>query len=154
MAGLFSPLYTSGIDFPPGAKLGEGAIERAEKIFSIANKPTKECHASTIEETPTGLVCAWFAGTRERDPDVGIWLSRQVNEKWTYPTEVVNGVQSMNLRYSCWNPVLFQAKQGPLMLFYKVGPTPSTWWGMLTTSEDGGITWSWPKKLWSLGRNE
>ena len=27
-------------------------------------------------------------------------------------------------RYPCWNPVLFQPKDGPLMLFYKVGSNP------------------------------
>ena len=154
MAGLLFPLFTSGVDFPPAGNLGEGALIQAEQIFPIANKPTKECHASTIVETPTGLVAAWFAGTREKDPDVGIWLSRQVNGEWTAPTEVVNGVQSMNLRYACWNPVLFQPDTGPLMLFYKVGPNPRDWWGMLTTSEDGGNNWSWPTKLgehWAVG---
>jgi predicted neuraminidase len=33
------------------------------------------------------------------------------------------------------------------MLFYKVGPNPREWWGMLTTSEDGGKSWSRPQKL-------
>ncbi len=33
------------------------------------------------------------------------------------------------------------------MLFYKVGPSPSTWWGMLTTSSDDGKTWSAPRRL-------
>jgi alpha-L-rhamnosidase len=33
------------------------------------------------------------------------------------------------------------------MLFYKTGPTPSTWWGMLMTSADSGATWSQPKRL-------
>ncbi|MFL2908634.1 MAG: exo-alpha-sialidase, partial [Limisphaerales bacterium] len=42
--------------------------------------------------------------------------------------------------YSCWNPVLFQPKAGPLLLFYKVGPTPSTWWRVMMTSKDGGKT--------------
>ncbi|HLV79432.1 MAG TPA: sialidase family protein, partial [Chthonomonadaceae bacterium] len=28
-----------------------------------------------------------------------------------------------------------------------VGPSPRTWWGMLITSEDGGVTWSTPKRL-------
>ena len=149
-------------DLPPLAKPGKGGLISGELIFSIENKPTKECHASTIVETPSGLVAAWFAGTREKDPDVGIWLSRQVSGAWTEPTEVVNGVQSMNLRYPCWNPVLFQPKApstgsgrvAPLMLFYKVGPNPRLWWGMLMTSEDDGKTWSWPTKLgdhWAVG---
>jgi predicted neuraminidase len=36
---------------------------------------------------------------------------------------------------------------GPLILFYKVGPSPSEWWGMQTTSGDNGKTWSRPKRL-------
>jgi predicted neuraminidase len=139
---------------PPLSPVGKNGLVLAEQIFPIKDKPTKECHSSTIVETPAGLVAAWFAGTREKDPDVGIWLSRQVKGKWTAPVEVVNGVQSMNQRYACWNPVLFQPKEGPLMLFYKVGPDPREWWGMLTTSEDGGKTWSWPVKLgehWAVG---
>jgi predicted neuraminidase len=43
--------------------------------------------------------------------------------------------------------VLFQPKAGPLMLFYKVGPSPSTWWGMVTTSTDNGQTWATPRRL-------
>jgi predicted neuraminidase len=42
---------------------------------------------------------------------------------------------------------LFQPKTGPLLLFYKVGPSPDSWWGMLTTSDDGGGTWSFPQRL-------
>src|SRR5258707_4209333 len=34
----------------------------------------------------------------------------------------------------CWNPVLFRPKDGPLLLFYKVGPDPEKWWGMMVTS--------------------
>jgi predicted neuraminidase len=33
------------------------------------------------------------------------------------------------------------------MLFYKVGLTPETWWGMLRTSDDGGKTWSAARRL-------
>ena len=46
-----------------------------------------------------------------------------------------------------WNPVLFQPRSGPLVLFYKVGPSPREWWGMMTTSSDEGTTWSTPKRL-------
>src|SRR6185295_371976 len=35
----------------------------------------------------------------------------------------------------------------PLMLFYKVGPNPREWWGMLMMSKDGGKTWSAPERL-------
>ncbi len=134
-------------ELPPVAVPGKGALVSSEHIFDVTNKPTKESHASTIVETPTGLVAAWFAGTRERDLDVGILMSRHDGERWSDPVEVVNGVQSSTLRYPTWNPVLFQPADGPLMLFYKVGPHPRTWWGMLTTSDDDGATWSWPTKL-------
>jgi predicted neuraminidase len=142
-----SAVKSPAAELPPVAVPGKSALISTQQIFDLANKPTKECHASTIAETPTGLVVAWFAGTRERDLDVGIRVSRQENGKWTAPVEVVNGVQSSDLRYPCWNPVLFQPEDGPLMLFYKVGPHPRQWWGMLTTSEDGGKTWGWPRKL-------
>ena len=38
--------------------------------------------------------------------------------------------------------MLFQPSSGPLVLFYKVGPSPSQWWGLARTSPDGGRTWS------------
>ncbi len=124
---------------------GRAGVLRSEYIFETA--PFPECHASTIVETKSGLAAAWFGGTREKNPDVGIWLSRFESGKWTAPVEVVNGVESPTNRYPCWNPVLFQPKSGPLLLFYKVGPSPSTWWGMLTTSGDGGKSWSAPRRL-------
>jgi predicted neuraminidase len=70
-----------------------------------------------------------------------------VDGKWTWPEEVANGVQNDTLRYPSWNPVLFLPEEGPLMLFYKVGPSPREWWGMLMTSNDDGKTWSAPRKL-------
>ncbi len=118
---------------------------RAEFIFETA--PFKECHASTIVESKNGLVASWFGGTREKNPDVVIWLSHFQNGKWSAPMEVANGVQSPTNRFPCWNPVLFQPKTGPLLLFYKVGPSPSKWWGMLMRSEDGGKTWSKGERL-------
>ena len=39
------------------------------------------------------------------------------------------------------------AKPAPLLLFYKVGPSPDTWWGMLIKSSDNGQTWSKPQRL-------
>ncbi len=115
--------------------------------FIYETAPFPSCHASTIAETKSGLIAAWFGGTHERHPDVGIWVSRNESGHWTAPVEVANGIVSPTNRYPTWNPVLFQPKTGPLMLFYKVGPSPSTWWGMLMTSDDGGKMWSTPRRL-------
>jgi predicted neuraminidase len=90
---------------------------------------------------------AFFAGPREGKPGVGIWLCRLVDGKWSAPIEVANGIQADGKRQPCWNPVLFQPKNGPLLLFYKVGPSPDAWWGMLQTSDDDGKTWSAARRL-------
>ena len=123
---------------------GRPVVVKSEFIYEKA--PFPSCHASTIEETPSGLVASWFGGTDEGEPDVGIWVSRLEDGKWTAPIEVANGIRR-GTRYPCWNPVLFQVPDGPLLLFYKVGPNPRLWWGMLTRSDDGGKTWSKPAPL-------
>lgn len=104
--------------------------------------PFPSAHASTIVETPAGMVSSWFGGTAEKNPDVGIWVSRNVNGQWTTPVEVANGIQPEGNRHPTWNPVLFQPTDGPLVLFYKAGPTPQSWWGLVRTSSDNGLTWS------------
>lgn len=131
-------------------KLRDPALISSEFIYETA--PFPSCHASTLAETKDGVVAAWFGGRHEKSPDVGIWFARQENGKWTAPVEVANGVQFAKtdgtlVRHPTWNPVLFQAKDGPLLLFYKAGPTPETWWGMLTRSNDGGRTWEEPRRL-------
>jgi len=104
--------------------------------------PFRSAHASTIVETRDGLVAAWFSGTAEGNPDVGIWLSRRDEDGWSPPVEVANGGLPGGTRRPCWNPVLFQPSKGPLLLFYKVGPSPSEWWALARTSTDGGRSWS------------
>ncbi len=116
-----------------------------EFVFNEA--PFKECHASTIADTPEGLVASWFGGTKERNIDVEIWLSRKINGQWSEPVSVANGIQNASLRYPCWNPVLYQIPGGALQLYYKVGPSPSDWWGLLIESVDNGKTWGSPVKL-------
>ena len=144
---------------PPAA--AQDGVVLAEFIFDDAPHP--ECHASTIAETASGaLVAAWFGGTAERNADVGIWFGRLATERagtaaaatssrgrWTTPVEVANGVQAAGGRYPTWNPVLYQPPQdgAPLLLFFKVGPSPPEWWGMVTSSTDDGRTWSEPRRL-------
>ena len=120
-------------------------IVRSEFIFDQA--PFPSAHASTIAETGDTIAAAWFGGTAEGHPDVGIWLSRYDGVRWSAPVEVASGVQPDGKRYPCWNPVLFQPSNGPLLLFYKVGPNPREWWGIVRTSTDHGRSWSEAIKL-------
>jgi len=125
--------------------MSENLVLTQEFIYDHADFPS--CHASTIVETPAGLIVAWFGGTREKYEDVEIYISKRINGIWTKPVSVADGIQHSGKRYPCWNPVLFQYPDGPLMLFYKVGPDPRNWWGMLKKSEDHGKTWSEAKRL-------
>lgn len=143
-AALVALLTTIGYGAHRQARSAEPGVVTSEFIFDSVSFGS--AHASTIVES-TGLVAAWFGGTREGASDVGIWLSRRLDGHWTPPVEVANGQQADGHRYPCWNPVLFQPTNGPLMLFYKVGPQPAAWWGMLRTSRDGGKTWSDARRL-------
>ena len=125
-----------------------GAVEKSQFLYEKA--PFPSCHASTIAQAKDGMVAAFFGGTDEGEPDVGIWVCRlDRGGKWSTPVEAVNGVSPDGKRYPCWNPVLFQqpGRDAPLLLFYKVGPNPRQWWGMLTTSADGGKSWGKPTRL-------
>jgi predicted neuraminidase len=128
----------------PGTVVPDRVIG-SEFVFETA--PFASAHASTIVEMKDGLVTAWFAGTQEGAPDVGIWLSRRVKGGWTPPIEVATGAQPDGGRYPCWNPVLFYRRDKTLMLFYKVGPSPQGWWGMVRTLRDEGRTWTDARRL-------
>jgi predicted neuraminidase len=60
---------------------------------------------------------------------------------------VVNGRQPNGTRQPCWNPVLWRAPEGNVLLFYKVGMSPRTWRGMLMISADDGRSWTPPAPL-------
>lgn len=133
--------------FPKVVLLKHPAVIEQEFIYELDNALTPECHASTVEICNGTVVTSWFGGTKEKDADVGIWVSRKVDASWSVPEEVANGVQEDGSRYPCWNPVLFKPENKPLHLFYKVGPSPQEWWGLYMTSNDDGRTWSEPIKL-------
>lgn len=131
-------------DLVPGQTALNVGVLRSEFIDSSGVVPS--VHASTIVETTDGLLVAWFGGTREGSPDVVIWASRLTDGHWTAPVKVADGVQPDGTRYPCYNPVLF-ALGDTLFLFYKVGPEPQLWWGMVQTSRDAGRTWSPSQRL-------
>ncbi|MFE7085107.1 exo-alpha-sialidase [Sphingobacterium spiritivorum] len=108
------------------------------------NRYFAQCHASTLAETASGEIRAsWFGGTHEGNKDVVIWSSAFDGQKWSAPVSVADGISHDTVRYACWNPVLFKAKEdNTLYLYYKVGSNPREWWGAVKTSADNGKTWS------------
>ncbi|MDQ7950057.1 MAG: exo-alpha-sialidase, partial [Pedobacter sp.] len=141
---IFILLLTSYAAIAQVEKWQKGIVSQE---FLYEKAPFPSCHSATLAETQSGLVAAYFGGTKERDPDVEIYVSRMVDGKWLPPVSVADGVQANAKRLPTWNPVLYQVPNGELLLFYKIGPKPSEWWGLMKTSKDGGKTWSPAIKL-------
>jgi predicted neuraminidase len=85
-----------------------------------------------------------------QEPSLTPTLARRSGED--SPSEGENAFPSSgpatNLQtFPCYNPVLFKPRHMPLMLFYKVGPSPARWWGMVKTSRDGGKRWTEARRL-------
>lgn len=140
-----SLIFAVGICAHAQIEKWQTGIVKQEFLYDKA--PFPSCHSATIAETPTGLVASFFGGTKERNPDVEIYISRFVDGKWLAPVSAANGIQPDGKRLPTWNPVLYQVPGGDLLLFYKIGPKPSEWWGMMRTSKDGGKSWSDAIKL-------
>src|SRR5215207_11268599 len=58
------------IGFASAGQPAPAAVITSEFVYESARFPS--AHASTIAYAGGGLVAAWFGGTRERAPDVGI----------------------------------------------------------------------------------
>lgn len=108
--------------------------------------PFPESHAATIVETKEGLVAAWFGGTKEKNPDCCIWISRKTKNGWSQPQKVADGVLN-GIKYACWNPVLTMTPSGELQLYYKIGINVAGWSGHVIRSHDCGKTWSTSQPL-------
>ena len=68
--------------------------------FLYKQAPFPSCHSASIVETRKGdLICTYFGGTRERNPDVCIWVSRKPkgSDTWTEPQLVADGVEMKSL---------------------------------------------------------
>lgn len=112
----------------------------------ISDEQYAQCHASSIEETNDGLLLTFFGGQYERHPEVSIYTASFAGGEWQGVKKVADG-QRDTISFPTWNPVLFRAADRRLDLFYKVGPSPNDWWGMVMHSTDEGKTWSNPEAL-------
>lgn len=117
-------------------------IQANEFIFGD-DRPFAQCHASSIEKLGNGqFMIVWFAGSHEKNDDVGIWMSKGQPGNWEDPKMLVKVRNDPH-----WNPVLFNAPDGKLYLYFKVGKEIDDWETWVQYSEDGGETWSEAKEL-------
>ncbi|WP_192579229.1 sialidase family protein [Dyadobacter aurulentus] len=102
------------------------------------DRPFPQCHASTLVRLDDGeFLIAWFGGTEEKNPDVGIWVSKGRPGKWSTPVEVAKIREDAH-----WNPVLQKTADGKVTLYFKVGKEIAHWETWVKTSTDNGNTWS------------
>jgi len=105
-------------------------------------RPFAQSHASTIIDLDKGYLLAWFAGSHEKNDDVGIWMSKGTPDNWTEPELAVKIRNEPH-----WNPVLFRTPEGRVYLYFKVGKEIDFWETWVQYSDDEGETWSEPKEL-------
>lgn len=114
----------------------------SSKIFD-SHPEFAQGHASTIVAVSPGeYLVAWFGGTHEKHDDVSIWMSRGDGKTWEVPQKVAKIRNDPH-----WNPVLFNAPDGKLYLYFKVGKEIDDWETWVQSSEDKGKTWSQPTEL-------
>lgn len=122
-----------------------------------------QCHASTLVSISGGrLLVAWFGGTREAHPDVGIWAAERNPEPttlaranadtstgppglhWSEPRLIAKITDEAH-----WNPVLFALTPNgeDLILHFKVGRRIRNWETWTQRSRDSGRTWSTASRL-------
>lgn len=118
-----------------------------EHVACSLPAPTAQCHASNLLLLEDGgLLCAWFGGSLEGNPDVSIYLSRlpanatiwSAAEKMTH-----DGTKSEQ------NPVLFNSPAGDIWLLYtsQTGKDQDSAVVKHCVSKDGGNVWSEPAVL-------
>ncbi len=105
-------------------------------------RPFAQSHASTIIGLDEGYLLAWFAGSHEKNDDVGIWMSKGTPDNWTAPDLAVKIRNEPH-----WNPVLFRTPEDRVYLYFKVGKEIDFWETWVQYSDDDGETWSEPQEL-------
>ncbi len=115
---------------------------RTEKIFGPETRTGDYKHPSSITELDNGdLLLAYYGGGGEYETETAVYGSRlkRGSKRWSKPL-----VLAANPMYSMGNPVIWQATDARVWLFFVVRPgeTWSTSRIGAKTSDDRGRTWS------------
>src|SRR5690606_13655106 len=150
MAALLTLACTSGSDQEAASQ----KVTNEEKVIvtdltTIAyehvfeeERPFAQRHASTIIDLDDGYLLTWFAGSHEKNDDVGIWMAKGNPGNWTKPELAVKIRNDPH-----WNPVLFRTPEGRIYLYFKVGKEIDFWETWVQYSDDQGESWSEPIEL-------
>ena len=110
----------------------------------VASPVEGHVHASTfVPLSDGGYLAAWFEGTKEGAGDVSVKGSRRRNGGWG-PVRVLAKVNSDSPH---WNPVLWRADDGRIVLFFKVGRNCADWRTYVQESRDEGERWTPAREL-------
>ncbi len=99
MPGSFKQIGSGSYDFECELPQRGQQVVCDEFLYREADFP--QCHSASIVETRKGdLVATYFGGTKERNPDVCIWVSRKPKgaKDWTKPVMVADGVELQPLK--------------------------------------------------------
>jgi predicted neuraminidase len=148
---------TANFVVPPAvADSGNGAAPLYQMQFLPIPEDTPQVHSSTLTELPNGdILAAWYGGTREHGPDVGLYAAtldhatgrwgpwRLITERHQSQKEIGRYVKTVG------NPVLFTDPHGTTWLFYAT-VSVGGWSGAainFKTSTDGGRSWTEARRL-------
>ncbi|MBQ5605997.1 MAG: family 78 glycoside hydrolase catalytic domain, partial [Prevotella sp.] len=96
-----------------------------EDNFLYENTSFPQCHAGTLVELPNGdIVASYFGGTRERNPDVCIWVSRKAkgSDSWDEPILAADGVFALGTEDALLAGIdtsSTDAKAGPILPYHR-----------------------------------
>jgi predicted neuraminidase len=119
---------------PPGVQI--------HRLFGPEMPTGRYKHPASIAELANGdLFVAWYGGDGEYKPGTAVYGSRlaQSSSKWSTPA-----VLASDPFYSVGNPVIWQAPDGLVWLWYVIRPG-ATWSSSriaVKVSKDGARTWS------------
>jgi predicted neuraminidase len=120
------------------------------------DSPLPMSHVASLCELPDGrLAAVWYSGSKEGAPDVAILLSTRApgESVWSKPRAIVtreSTARDLNRDIKkIGNAVIFEDSTGVIELLY-ASVTVGGWSGCslnLTTSADGGLTWTRSRRL-------